>query len=241
MEPYGAQPRPRRFGRDDGPARNDQHVGIGCLDGFRRKRGIGGAQIAGDVADVRDGEEIVDVRPAPRRVERLEAHPDEGQCARRGQVARSALSRIEPAADRRQQPRRLAVVSGRPAQGRDRREIVGQRIGGDGLGAHTVAREIAQARRLIGDADDQIGIERGDRLAVDRPHCADPRQAPRRGRPVREIVDADDRRTGTNCEEVFGQRRRERDDAHGDRRRDREQRRDHRVDNSNSSVRPGAG
>jgi hypothetical protein len=242
MQTHGAQPRPWRFVRDRGAARDDQHIGIGGFDRLRRKRGIRRVQVARDVANVRDGEEVVDVRAAPGGVERREAHADERQGARSLQGVRRPAGRVEPAANPGEQPRRFASVTGCAAQRRNRREVVGEGIDFERLRGHARARKVAQTGRLIGDAHDEIGIESSDGFAVDRAHRADARNVQRRGRTVREVVDADDLRPRADREEIFGQRGRQRHHPHRDRRRDRERGcGDHRVDNSTSNVRPGAG
>jgi hypothetical protein len=241
-EPNGAQPRPRRSVRDHRPARDDQNVRIARLDRLVRKRGESRLQVAHDVADVRDGEEVVDVRAASRGVKRRDPHADERQRPRRGQRTRRAPHRIEPAPDRCEEPGRFAPVARGATQAGDRREIIGQRFQLESLRRNAQAAQIAQRRRLVSDADDEIGVERRHRFAADRAHRTDPGKAQRGRRPVRERVDADDRGSGTDREQIFGQGRRERHDPHRDGGRRREQgERDHRVASSSSIVRPGAG
>jgi hypothetical protein len=100
-------------------------------------------QIACDVAYVRDGEEIVDVRPASGRVDRREAHPDDRQRARRAQGSRPLPDRVEPVPDRRDHACGVVDMARRAAERRNPREILGERIDRQRLRAHTQAGKIA--------------------------------------------------------------------------------------------------
>ena len=175
------------------------------------ERGPRRRTLRNDVAQVRETQQIVDVRPGSGRIEWRFADRHERRARRT--MRRPRRDRRQLARDPRVQRMGCGDASGERAQTVDRGQVFGEIVERDDLDAAAGAREVGEDRRLVRDPDDEVGMQREDFLAVHLRQRTDVRQPRRGGRAIRECVDRNHVRSRADREQIFGERRCQRDDA----------------------------